>query len=82
MSESKLPKPPCKCQNSCQRGSGDKRVGCPCQDHDTICTKECQCGTDRWPCENILSTESDGVSQWSLETMAQNKFCQTRTVIG
>ena len=42
----------CSCKNSCQKGTGPKRVGCPCKDKEVYCSDQCKCGTNRTPCKN------------------------------
>ncbi|XP_028414456.1 caspase-7-like isoform X2 [Dendronephthya gigantea] len=41
----------CSCQNTCQKGSGQKRRGCPCKDAGLCCDKHCTCGT-KFVCKN------------------------------
>ncbi|CAB3985336.1 Hypothetical predicted protein [Paramuricea clavata] len=42
----------CSCKNTCSKGSGRKKKGCPCRDEGLQCTEQCSCGTKKASCKN------------------------------
>ena len=42
----------CSCKNTCSKGSGRKRRGCPCRDEGLKCSQHCSCGTAKADCKN------------------------------
>ncbi|XP_028414454.1 caspase-3-like [Dendronephthya gigantea] len=45
----------CSCKNSCQKGTGLKRKGCPCKDKGVSCSDGCNCGTNIIECKNKVN---------------------------
>ena len=42
----------CSCKNTCSKGSGRKKRGCPCRDEGLRCADACECGTKKASCKN------------------------------
>ncbi|CAB3976680.1 Hypothetical predicted protein [Paramuricea clavata] len=44
----------CSCKNTCSRGSGRKKRGCPCRDEGLRYIEQCTCGTKKTSCKNRI----------------------------
>ena len=42
----------CSCKNTCSKGSGRQKRGCPCRDEGLRCVDTCNCGTKKASCKN------------------------------